>query len=169
MHRALCGIQLDQPIVDSRQHCPELFIRRQAIFLPDESPEVGERANGNVETPFGLVGDLLRFGNDAKEIGRNNDGLRSGSSVKPAELAVRAMNAHQTIDAPELLERGGNGGVKTVTILAVNCNRDEGAEQRLVAADQLRAWLQCLATGRQPATEAEPPAQKPPALAGRRR
>ena len=72
------------------------------------------------------------------------------------------MNAHQTIDAPELLERGGNGGVKPLAIFAVNGNRDEGAEQRFAAADQFRAWLRCLAAGQQRASEAEPPPQTSP-------
>ena len=165
MHRAFFLTQLDQPIVDSRQHCLELFIRRQAIFLPDESPQICKRTNGDVKTAFGLAGNFLRFGDDSKEFRRNDEGFRSGARVKPAEFTVRAMNAHQTIDAPELLERGGNGGVDPLAIFTINANRDEGAEQRLAAADQLMAWLRGLAAGQQRATEAAPPAQTSPAHA----
>ena len=66
VHRAFFRIQLDQPKVNSRQHCLEFFIRRQAIFLPDETPEVGERADGDVKTAFGSIGNFPRFGDDAK-------------------------------------------------------------------------------------------------------
>ena len=165
MRRAFFLTQLDQPIVDSRQHCLELFIRRQAIFLPDESPQICKRTNGDVKTAFGLAGNFLRFGDDSKEFRRNDEGFRSGARVKPAEFTVCAMNAHQTIDAPELLERGGHGGVKHLAIFAVNGNRDESAEQWLAAADQFRAWLRCLASGQQPASEAEQPPQTSPAHA----
>ena len=108
------------------------------MFFPDEAPQVGHGPDRDIKRAVRFCCDALRLFNDVEEFGGEGDNICRGLRVDPAEFAVCAMNAHQSIRAAEFIERCGDGALHLLRIISPRRDGDEGAEQRLAAVEEGR-------------------------------
>lgn len=135
------GGEFEVAVIDARQDGGEFGVGREAVFFPDETPQLRERLDGDVEAAVGGGGDGHGGGEDAKQIWRHGDGVGGGGRVDALQFAVRAVEAHERVDAADFGEGGGDGVVHARALRAGwgdGADDDERAEQRLAAADEFR-------------------------------
>ena len=60
------GREFDVPVIHQRQDDGEFGGRRQAVFFPDETPQLRERLDCDVEAAVGGGGNFHGGGEDAK-------------------------------------------------------------------------------------------------------
>ena len=160
MHGPLPRVQFHEPVIHAGKDALQLVAGRKAVFFPDETPKVGQRANGDVETAFRRFGNLLSRGDNAEEIRRNSQRSGGGARVEPTQFAVRTMNAHERVHPAKLIECGRDDRDALSAGGRVNRDRDKRAEQGFAAADQLKAGLRgCSAARYQEQAQDAGPAQ----------
>ena len=156
-------IELDVAKIYQRQRALEFFTCRQAVLFPDKAPQVGERADGDVESSLGLRADVLGELQHGEQFCRNDNGIRGGAGVDASKFAVCAMDAHHSISALEFLKRGGDGVKRGSSVGAVSRDGDERAEQRLAALNEFSfgAGRICPARGQQAEQDVTPTQTSP--------
>ncbi len=92
------GIQPDELVTHQFSRLPQGLGRGKFLLPPRPPPEPHHRADGHVEGPVALLGNLLGMLQDLPQFGADADGLPlAGGIAEPPQLAFRIVIAEDAV------------------------------------------------------------------------
>ena len=104
-HRARAIVDLDLPVVDERQpRTNRLGGRDRVVLIVIELPDVGQRAERDVERAVGPLADLPGHAQHVAHVGGDRHRVVAGRGVDAQDVAARTPRAHLRFEPLELRE-----------------------------------------------------------------
>ena len=124
-------------VVDARQRRGDLPLGR--AHVPRVVVEIADARVGDVEGALADLREVNRRLDQVEELGIHRHGALRAVDVDLRELAVRAVVAHQPIDAPHVLHHRVERELALHRIVVPGLDVDPGPHHRLLPADPVGA------------------------------